>query len=251
MNDKLKLVADKIKEKTRKTCYSFTLSEDKPSLLDSKIGGVPYIKKGETYPLDSKGEYMPLFVQINFSNIELENYPKQGLLQLFVEKEFSYPIEYKVKYVENIIDEYNNDLPQIDLSCFAVTESFKMDLKLDQTFMPMNDFRFDKIFCEIYNEVFESNIDHYFQLDDPEEIIYKELGIQGGLIGGYADFIQGDPREHDKKQVNNLECIVKVDSNLGSGQILIGDSGISWLLISKEDLEARRFENALFDWDCC
>ena len=32
---------------------------------------------------------------------------------------------------------------------------------------------------------------------------------------------------------------------------MIGDSGIIFAFISKEDIESGNFENAIVDWDCC
>ena len=112
MNEKLNQIIEKIKEKTKKKCYSFTLADENPALTDSKLGGIPYMKVDETYPLDSKGNAMPLFIQINFQDIDLENYPKAGLLQIFVDKDLSYPTEYKVKYVEKTSDDFTQNDPR-------------------------------------------------------------------------------------------------------------------------------------------
>lgn len=257
MNEKLNQVLEMFKQKTKKQCYSITLSDEKPSILDSKIGGKPYMRIGETYPQDSKGNVMPLFIQINFDNFDLKNYPKKGLLQLFVDKDLSYPSEYKVKYIENINEPFNEDLPEIDTSNFIVQEALKVDLSLDETYMPINDFRSNKFFCEVFNEVFGSNIDNFYDSDavsgikNGYELVYDALKIKTGLIGGYADFTQNDPRNYDKSQSTLLECLIKIDSSLDMNRIMIGDVGIAWLLISEEDLKAKQFENAKFDWDCC
>ena len=69
-------------------------------------------------------------------------------------------------------------------------------------------------------------------------------------LGGYADFTQTDPRAYEKEKTTLTECLLKVDS-CGDYEFYIGDSGILSVLISKEDLEQCRFENAVLDWDCC
>jgi len=252
MNERLDIVIQKLKEKTKKYCYSITVLDEEPSLFDSKIGGVPYIAINEDYPKDSNGDYMPLFIQINFKDIELENYPKNGLLQLFVDKELSYPTQYKVRYIENIDNNYNKNLPKIDCQ-FIAQAPIKIKLQKNETYMPVNDFRFNTVFCKIFNEVFNSNIAHYFDVDEvtgdknSEELIFNKLEIEKGLVGGYADFTQNDPRNNGNE--NLTECLIKIDSYLDK-RIMIGDMGIAWLLISEEDLKAKKFENAQFDWDC-
>ena len=256
MDEKMIKVIEKFKQKTRKQCYSITLLDEEPLITESKIGGIPYISMGETYPIDSHGDFMPLFVQINFEQINLKNFPKKGLLQLFVDKSLSYPSEYKVRYIENINNYYNKNLSAIDLSDFIVKSSIKLQLDLDETYMPMGDFRFNSIFCDVFNEVFNSNIKHFYDIDkitgfkNSFDLLYNTLKIKNGLIGGYADFTQNDPRSYDKKLSNYTECLIKIDSNLDD-RIMIGDAGIAWLIISEDDLKNKRFEKASFDWDCC
>ena len=82
--------------------------------------------------------------------------------------------------------------------------------------------------------------------------IYDELytiNLFPGNISGYADFTQTDPRPI-KNAEDKVECLIKIDSNLGHG-IMIGDSGIIFSFISKEDIKSGNFTNAIVDWDCC
>lgn len=255
MNDKLVRVLKKFQEKTLKKCYKIELIGGIPELTDSKIGGKPYLPKGVSYPKTKSGEDMPLLMQINFEGIQLENYPNKGLLQVYVEKSLDYPTEYKILYFENIEKEYNDQLPEIDLSEFVVQEAIKIKLIPHETYMPLGDYRFEEIFSKLFNEEFEANVESVFDIDDvigkknASIDFLKALKIERGLIGGYADFTQEDPRYGGREELQ--ECILKLDSQLDNKRIWIGDAGILWILITEEDLKNRDFDKAELDWDCC
>ncbi len=246
MDENLNLVITKLKEKTKKQCFSYTLSEEKAEITDSKLGGLPYMKENEDYPLDSSGKSMPLLAQINFEDINLENYPKTGLLQIFTENPLVYPAGYKIKYVEDISSKPNKNLTKLDLTTFVIEEEMKLNIIPDVAHMPFSDYRFNGILNEILHEVYGSNDN----LEDIIDDITKNIEPQSGLIGGYADFTQNDPRTNKPTKTHLGECIIKIDSYLNINKIFLGDVGIAWLLISEEDLKAKRFENAEFDWDC-
>lgn len=255
MNEKLAEVLKRFKEKTLKKCYKIELIEGTPELTDSKIGGKPYLPKGMEYPKDNKGEAMPLLIQINLEGMQLENYPSKGLLQVYAGKSLDYPTEYKIMYFEDIAKEHNKELPEIDLSEFIVQESIKIQLIPNETYMPLGDYRFEETFSNLFNEVFGAKVESIFDIDEivGEKNAYNEflkaLNIERGLIGGYADFTQTDPRSYEKEELQ--ECILKLDSQLDNKRIWIGDAGILWILITEEDLKNKNFDKAELDWDCC
>ena len=82
-----------------------------------------------------------------------------------------------------------------------------------------------------------------------EDIIQDNTQYNPITIGGYANFTQQDPR-HNMKE-NKEECLFKLDSWADYNNIRLGDSGILFALISKEDIENCNFENAFVDWDSC
>ena len=54
--------------------------------IDSKFGGRFYLPKGENIPTCPEGEHMRFLAQINFGKMpHLEGFPREGLLQLFVD----------------------------------------------------------------------------------------------------------------------------------------------------------------------
>ena len=65
MKEKLELIINKIKEETKKECYSFEIVEGKADITDTKLGGYPYLPKGGEYPSDENGNpYALLFHQV-------------------------------------------------------------------------------------------------------------------------------------------------------------------------------------------
>ena len=244
------------KERTEKECYRIEIEEDEtPNIMEDKIGGIPYIPVGEEYPVDNNNNPMILLIQINLENIELEDYPKEGFLEIFIDKECSWPCDYKVKYFKEIT-EYRKDISDLDFKNYIIEKPLKIKLIKDVEHMPITDFRFSDVMSEVIEETTgiklnsEMEIEDYFKENGYD--IYNELykvNIFPGNLSGYADFTQTDPRPI-KDSEDKTDCLVKIDSNLGHG-VMIGDCGILFAFISKDDIKSGNFENAIVDWDCC
>ena len=244
------------KERTEKECYRIEIEENAtPDIMDDKIGGIPYIPVGEEYPVDKNNNPMVLLIQINLENIKLENYPQEGILEIFIDKECSWPCDYKIKYFKNIT-EYRKDLSEIDLKNYIYEKPLKIKLIKDVEHMPLSDYRFSDVMADVINEITGTKLNNYSEIEeffnengcDMYDELYK-INIFPGNLAGYADFTQTDPRPIKNSEEKN-ECLVKIDSNLGHG-IMIGDSGIIFAFISIEDIKSGNFENAIVDWDCC
>ena len=253
MDKKLESVINEVKENTTKECYVMKKADGPISLTDSKIGGNPYLPEGEELPKSAKGEYMPLFFQINFEGIELENYPNKGILQLFADKDVDWPTEFKIRYYEDISKPSQTIFPEIDLKYFFIQSEVKVTFEKAQTFINVSDFRFNDMFCEAVKKHYDLDINGWMDLEDVTDVnlddIFDAFNTDSGNIGGYADFTQTDPRENELGE-DYTECLIKIDSVFDS-EIEIGDSGIAWVLMTKEDLANKNFDNAAFDWDCC
>lgn len=245
-------ILELFKERTKKECYSFAIEEDMPHILDNKIGGRPYIPLGEEYPLDKNGNPMVLLLQINLENIDLKNYNKEGILEIFVDRELSWPCEYKIKHFKNNL-EYREDITEVENT--IVQKPLKITLVKEVEHMPINDYRFVDTLSKIIEEVTGNKTNDVFEIEDffteNDTDMYEEflnMNILFGDFGGYADFTQTDPRPLEDAP-EKTECLFKIDSNLAD-EIMIGDSGIIFGLISKEDIEKERYENTVVDWDC-
>lgn len=253
----LKDLLNEIKELTMKDSYKLVISDEAASITDSKLGGNPYLPLGQELPKNSKGEYMPLFVQINFNDVQLENYPSKGLLQLFIDVNANavWPTEHKVRYYEDISKPSETSFPKLSLENFFVLEEIKLKLEKQTNYITINDYRFNKIFCKLAKKYFNVDIKGWLVIDDKVDInideIYDSFESDSGNVGGYPDFIQSDPREDDESHECYDECLIKVDTWLDDSRLQIGDSGIACLFIKKEDLINKNFDNTYFSWDCC
>ena len=244
------------KEKTKKECYKIEIEEGvTPNIMDDKIGGIPYLPVGEEYPMDKNNNPMILLIQINLKNIKLDDYPQEGILEIFIDKECSCPCDYKIKYYKNIT-EYRTDLTEMDFENYIFDKPLKIKLIKDIEHMPLNDYRFSDVMSGIIKEITGIETNNYSEVKeffnkngyDMYDELYK-VNIFSGNLSGYADFTQTDPRPI-KNAEDKVECLIKIDSNLGHG-IMIGDSGIIFSFISIEDIKSGNFENAIVDWDCC
>ncbi|MDR1781635.1 MAG: DUF1963 domain-containing protein [Bacilli bacterium] len=73
---------------------------------DSKIGGKPYLLEDDDYPLSHENEPFKFILQINLKDLpENEYFPKHGLLQFFLNLDYSYDEDdqpFLVKYIPRI-----------------------------------------------------------------------------------------------------------------------------------------------------
>ncbi|MBO5349602.1 MAG: DUF1963 domain-containing protein [Clostridia bacterium] len=232
-------ILKEIKQKTDKNCYEFVLNQEEPAILDSKIGGKPYVPIGEQYPVSKDGSPMALLIQINFNGIELNNYPTNGIFQVFSNQDF-YKNEFIIKFYKEIDSNYQNNFPNLELSKFITKNSIKIDLIKSNTFMPMSDRNFNTILKEVMKNYKRKN----GLREEIEAIAYP----QSALLGGYADFTQKDVRKN-KKMENYTECLIKLDNQFHK-KLDIGDMGIINVLIKPDDLINGELEKAVVVWDC-
>ena len=166
---KLSEILKEYKELTKKECYGIEVIEDEiPDILDDKIGGTPYLPVGVEWP-----EGMNLLLQVNLKNIELEHFPKEGILEIFVSSDCDSPCETKVFIFDEGL-EYQTDLPEQDMDEFFVTEPLKIKLEKVIEHMPIYNDEGNKKFCDMLKKYFdfqdeEIEIEEFAQLDYYEE----------------------------------------------------------------------------------
>ena len=240
---KMANLLSEFKHLTEKECYEFKIINEFPHILDDKLGGIPYLPIGELHPKDSKGDLMPLLIQINLKNIILENFPKKGILEIFCGQPLDYPAEYEVRYYDENL-EYQNDLPLIKYNDYIVNQPYKIKLKKTKDYLPTSNYNFNDVFCPLYNKYFNKDIKRYYDINDINDM-NNIVDHPAGSIGGYPDFTQEDPRYNGQVK----ECLIKIDSNLGD--LDIGDSGILNVFIYLNDLKNSEFEKSEVYWDCC
>lgn len=268
----LKIYQELQQETARKTAM-IELKNQKPSLTDSKLGGVPYLPKDKEFPINSEGQQLTLLAQINFEDLEdMEDFPSKGLLQFFILGDDIFGLDlhkltvqdnFRIVYYEHIdctvkeedlVEKYNPYIEDEDWLPF--NGEYKMIFEVGMQGMSMGDFRYDELFTEKYNEVFEDEpIEGFWDVQEYDDDFFDELTEDdpgyGCKIGGYPEFTQEDPRSYEYEEHDVLLLqIDSIDDDDEDVHIMWGDSGVCNFFITKEDLKNKDFSNVIYNWDC-
>lgn len=266
-------IYQELQQETARKTTMIELKNQKPSLIDSKIGGVPYLPKDGELPANSKGQQLTLLAQINFEDLEdMEDFPSKGLLQFFTLAddisgcEFGRALEqdnFRMVYYEDIdytikeddvVEKYNPYIEDEDWRPFY--GEYKMTFEVGMQGISMEDFRFDQLFVNKYNEVFKDEpIEGFWDIQEYDDDFFDELTEEdtgfGCKIGGYPGFTQYDPREDSYEEHDILLLqIDSIDDDDEDVHIMWGDSGVCNFFITKEDLKNKDFSKVIYTWDC-
>ena len=256
-----------------------TAVKDTPlPLTASKFGGLPYWERTNEYPKSENGEPLYLLAQINFADVpHLPDFPERGLLQIFVQADETWGLDFKDEKQKNWRIVYHKTISSImamseaDLRAMGVKSSsdekdegeylpfekeYALSFEKQLTFVHPNcDDQFDDTVQAIAEElgfpVFDGGALDWFEEDDYNAFCVGEDYAQHQL-GGFPNFTQNDVR-----RVGDV-LLFQMDSEMGKGEdgksksweILWGDCGIANFFISREDLRNRDFSNVLYNWDC-
>jgi len=226
------------------------LGNDPLDLKQSKFLGNPFVPDDMVYPEDKHGNPLVLLAQINFSEIpELEGFPSDGILQLY----FSTTEWWDTSGAEKIIYLSKDDLkkpPKTDFS-FINVDSYK-----ELPIWKIHSLSFKKSIDTGSSEDSQFSFDFggkdYWDFEESlnqsdKEAFNEYFSGEGHKIGGYAYFTQGDPRDYNEGQRNDVQ-VLQIDTD---DEIMFGDSGIGHIFISPENLDRKDFDKAYFYWDCC
>ncbi len=287
-----KKIIEEIKRRTRIQALNVTVNmNEKPSITDSKFGGVPYWDLSMEYPTSSSGRKLMLLAQFNLDKLNEEGknpydkLPKTGMLQFFIDTEddcFGMCQEkekaddkyiqdgYRVVYHKTI----NYSISPEEVEALGITVStnlgddnfgpicneFAVDLQLKEVSMTANDFRYNTIFKDIMKEQKQqfNEEDNLYNIlsDEAYDLLYDEDGENNGhWILGYPFFTQEDPRYpiYGNNNCKYNELLFQMDSDYidNNYEIIWGDSGVCNFFIKSEDLAKADFTDVLYNWDCC
>lgn len=260
---------NKIKDITPIEYNKVELSKEPTSILQSKVGGNPYIPVGMEYPMSNidglEKKPMKLLAQINFEEMpNLENFPSKGILQFFLACQmdddlFGYDCDnhtlqsgFRVIYHPEPKEDLATDADyDFDEDCFPVYAESSMKFTKCKESLTIGDYRFEEMFFRTYNEFSGEPLMDIFDLPDEiyNRIVDESSGI-GNKIGGYPFFTQDDPREFDNEYSKHNVLLFQLDSDDDNG-IIWGDYGVANFFISYEDLKNLNFSNVMYNWDCC
>jgi Uncharacterized protein conserved in bacteria len=220
---------------------SFKREETKP--WESKLGGCPYLKSMEEYPIDEDGAPMLFLAQINLLDLkELDDLPKKGLLQFYVVNDDMFGLESPVvvKYIE---DYEENEENLLKINPYENEEGYKQSLPFSHNGkmyfetreMPMSSS------LDLFDEIFKDKLsaEEYEKLSD-------DCYACDSRVGGYPYFVQNDYLGFDDQDFLLLQ--LDIDDECG---IMFGDSGNCVFSIPKDALKNKDFSEAVYDWQCC
>ncbi|PZF74766.1 YwqG family protein [Taibaiella soli] len=220
---------------------------EKLAITQSKFLGQPYLPVGMDYPKGTDGKPLIMLAQINFAEAPaLENYPAEGILQLFVHPtKWDEMKDYKVLFHEAVTDNFQTNFGFLKPNLFdesPIECEHKLEFRKETEYGSVCDFRFDVTFGGKSYDDYQETLPQA-EMEELENLFY----ITGHKIGGYASFTQEDPRSNDDKSKDDV-LLLQVDSDR---KIMFGDSGVANVFINIEDLKNKRFDKAYFNWDCC
>ena len=217
----------------------FTLEDTKP--WESKLGGCPYLEDIGQYPMGGNGSPMMFLAQINLGEMPpLPDFPREGLLQFFVENDDCYGLDSAcvVKYIptyatdESMLvsenpycEEYEDNLP--------FTDNCKITFERQEVYVGSDCPEFE----EKFNDVSEKEMDALYDLCEASD----------SRVGGYPYFVQCAPAYYNSAE---YVLLLQLDVDDTSG-IMFGDAGNCTFLISREELLAKNFSNVEYNWQCC
>jgi uncharacterized protein YwqG len=224
----------------------------------SRLGGAVYLGVDEAWPVDVDGQRMVFVTQINFSEMPiLPDFPTSGILQVFIPQDDLFGMDFDDPSKSDIAIIWRDVMPEQavrhtqtvnpDISPFQTYEhdteqrgrALEFVPELRQMRPSLSDWRFNRMLAgkwEMYNEK---------QLDD----LFDELDCDRAAhyVGGHIRLTQSDFRgmpayqEHDR-------VLLQIGSD---DHIMWGDVGEMFLVIRPDDLRNKRFDKAVFWWDCC
>jgi uncharacterized protein YwqG len=223
--------------------------EDNETLLikQSKFLGKPFLPIEIEYPKSLNGTPMILLAQINFVEIpKLDNYPTQGILQLFVSPTDWYDMEdYSILFHEDTDQEFQTDFSFLTDDIYEESPIYcehKLSFTKQIEYGGVQDNRFELTFGGKDYDDFQETLTKE-QQEELDALFYST----GHKIGGYAFFTQSDPREYEEHKKKDI-LLFQIDTD---DEIMFGDSGVANVFINPDELKKKNFDKAYFNWDCC
>ncbi|MBP3760655.1 MAG: DUF1963 domain-containing protein [Ruminococcus sp.] len=226
-----------------KLCVKIKLTDTKPSIFESKAGGIGYIPHDGDFPTDKNGEQLRLLAQIDCSEVDLEEFPEKGLLQFWVINDDTAGLADGQTVQDGFRVIY---YPEIDKS---VTEE-EIKGKFVKNQYDDDEYNGFPVFGE-YGMTFTKMVNNSTNDKGDYDKYYDEY--IGHKIGGYPYFTQFDPRECYEELQKYDFLLFQLDSDYGENddRVMWGDSGIGNFFIKTENLKNCDFSDVLYNWDCC
>ncbi len=248
-------------------------ANNKLDLWQSKFGGLPYLPKEIDYPTNSKGEYLYLLAQINFSEVpNLKNFPEAGILQIYILPDEYYgrdmqtPMtqeDFRVLYIpeitydsKKIITDFDF-LPKLKLTTniFPIKNSCFLEFSREVAPVSISDGKF-------IGQTGDRELDKLLDNDHRLRTKYAQIADYGSKIGGYPGFgaegdellyyFLGESFEDDKFYENYQDFILllQIDSVNSKNICWKTNTGVGNFFINRSALKKLDFSEVFYTWDC-
>lgn len=275
--DMAECVMDKLWQDTMTEEISITVHDEKPSLTDSKFGGIPYLPVDGNVPMDIednpniKGRQLRLLAQINCSQLPANKlFPSKGILQFWVldddvsgadfdnyiennNRRIVFYEDIDISVTEEMVKEKYAPFSENDY-CFPIQSEFSLTFEKQNVGMGLSDYRFNDKFMDAWKLIYP-NVEIKSFLDLPDEVgeaLYEKYDSFGHKMGGYPAFTQEDPRSYKENLEDYNILLLQIDSiGTDENEIMWGDCGVANFFITLKDLGNKDFEKVAYNWDCC
>lgn len=249
------------------------------TITDSKFSGFPYLPKTHSVPVTSDGKQLLFLAQINCEQLPENNiYPNTGILQFWIFNEDLMGLNFDEKTSDEtkrviyypIIEEYYNETELEEIydptngesefyTPFEDHENNKNGYVLEfvskKEGIAYTDYRYNDMFVEKWNQYLpDEPISMIWEIKDNEiiDMIWAKYHTDVHKIGGYAFFMQEDPRgfENSEYEILLLQIASDFDKNTKKYRVIWGDCGVAGFFIKPEKLAELDFSNTLYNWDC-
>lgn len=285
--EQVRQVADRLQTAGVRPRLPFSLEQGEPGLLESKVGGTPYLPHTMDWPLDSSGNGLILLAQIDCAALTgLPDFPHSGLLQFLIGQTGCYgmdfddqtaPKGFRVLYHETADPSVTAE--EVEAKRPPVPEDADTPLgddapcricfgQVEEQGVTGADGSFGVAFVQMWNTLFpnEPIREMWDALDELDEDDVEELlnpknaeSCEGSEVpwhqlGGYPYFTQADPRERESAYVDLDTLLFQLDTDWqarGKDRVMWGDCGVGNFFINREALKNRDFSRVAYNWDCC
>ena len=231
-----------------------SVSTKASSLTNSKLGGMPYLPKGETHPRDEKAEYMLLLAQVNFSEgIFPSPFPTEGLLQFFISPSayeqtlktggILTPSYFHIRYfptitTEELVTDFTY-LQHVQTHIFPIKEELPLSFSKKIEPVSATDYRLTNFISPKLMEQFTKTEHHLFP-----DIYLQYFSGADMKTGGYPYFIGEDIRGNypSLQTYDTLLLQILSDDEI---DIMWGDCGVIKFFINRDKLERLDFSDVL------
>lgn len=269
--EQLKHIYEQIRKETVIPCVRMELEKRKVTIFESKVGGIPYLPKEQSWPTSPKGKQLSLLAQINCHDLMgLAHFPEKGILQFYINRwddllgmnidDLMKQTEFCVLYFEMVDESVTETMVLQKMMVeeewaeddfYPVHGEFALTFTKGEEGISRGDYRMIKKLKEHLKEVCPEEVNLSFLYDHYDTDTEEDLGA-GHKMGGYPFFTQIDPRE-GREDLEFLDTLLfQLDSQMAKegDLVLWGDCGVGNFFINQEDLKKKDFSNVMFTWDC-